>query len=118
IWMAPEGVLQPFLQLLTLEWIVLYGLLSLYSLLNTLELSLGTTRVGRNLPLRGVSQSLKLLAAGIALILAVALLIGKSPVILFSGLGAMTAVLLLVFKDPLLGLVAGIQLSANNMLKV
>lgn len=118
IWMAPEGILQPVLQLLTLEWILLYSLLSLYSLLNTLEFSLALTRVGRNLPLRGLSQSLKLLAAGIALILAVALLIGKSPVILFSGLGAMTAVLLLVFKDPLLGLVAGIQLSANNMLRV
>src|SRR5690606_406415 len=48
----------------------------------------------------------------------IALLVGKSPLILFSGLGAMAAVLLLVFKDPLLGLVAGIQLSANNMLRV
>jgi miniconductance mechanosensitive channel len=48
----------------------------------------------------------------------VSLLIGKSPLLLFSGLGAMTAVLLLVFKDPILGFVAGIQLSANNMLMV
>src|SRR5690606_40333026 len=66
----------------------------------------------------GLAQSIKLVAGMVALILAVALLVGKSPVILFSGLGAMTAVLLLVFKDPLLGLVAGIQLSANNMLRI
>jgi miniconductance mechanosensitive channel len=51
-------------------------------------------------------------------LLIVSTLIGKSPVILLSGLGAMTAVLMLVFKDPILGLVAGIQLSANNMLAV
>jgi miniconductance mechanosensitive channel len=42
----------------------------------------------------------------------------KSPLILLSGLGALSAVMLLVFKDPILGLVAGIQLSANNMLAV
>ena len=41
-----------------------------------------------------------------------------SPLILLSGLGALSAVMLLVFKDAILGLVAGIQLSANNMLAV
>ncbi len=46
------------------------------------------------------------------------ILIGKSPVILLSGLGAMTAVFMLVFKDPILGLVAGIKLSAYKMLSV
>ncbi|MEQ4794472.1 mechanosensitive ion channel domain-containing protein, partial [Klebsiella variicola subsp. variicola] len=48
----------------------------------------------------------------------ISLLIGKSPLILLSGLGAMTAVLMLVFKDPIMGLVAGIQLSANNMISL
>jgi miniconductance mechanosensitive channel len=42
----------------------------------------------------------------------------KSPLLLLSGLGAISAILLLVFKDPILGLVAGIQLSANNMLSI
>lgn len=70
------------------------------------------------LPIRGIFQGIKLMAAIVAVILAAALLVGKSPVILFSGLGAMTAVLLLIFKDPILGLVTGIQLSANDMLRV
>lgn len=48
----------------------------------------------------------------------IALLIGKSPLILLSGLGAMTAIMMLVFKDPIMGLVAGIQLSANNMVNI
>lgn len=118
IWMESEGVFQPLLQVLALQWIILFAVLSLYSVLATLELVVGTTAVGRNLPLRGLTQSVKLLSAGVAVIVGISLLIGKSPLILFSGLGAMTAVLLLVFKDPLLGLVAGIQLSANNMLRV
>jgi len=63
-------------------------------------------------------QGLKLVAAFIMAIFAISLLIGKSPVILFSGLGAMSAVLMLMFKDSIMGLVAGIQLSANNMLAV
>src|SRR5690606_35157062 len=52
------------------------------------------------------------------LILVIALLIGKSPLLLFSGLGALSAVLLLIFKDTIMGLVAGIQWSANKMVAV
>jgi miniconductance mechanosensitive channel len=118
IWLDADAVVRPFIQVLTLEWILLYAFLSIYSLITAIELAASRTTVGQSLPLRGLAQSFKLLAAGIALILGLSLLIGKSPLILFSGLGAMTAVLLLVFKDPLLGLVAGVQLSANNMLKV
>ncbi len=43
---------------------------------------------------------------------------GRSPLYFFSGLGAITAVLLLVFKDAILGFVAGIQISVNNMVQV
>lgn len=118
IWFDADGLIQPVLLVVALEWMLIYGLLSLFSALSTLEIALSETRTAKELPLRGILQGLKLFAAVIALILGISLLIGKSPVILFSGLGAMTAVLLLVFKDPLLGLVAGIQLSANDMLKV
>jgi len=118
IWFDADGLIQPVLLVFALEWMLVYGLLSLYAALNTLEIVLAPTKAGQEVPLRGILQGLKLFAAVVALILGIALLIGKSPVILFSGLGAMTAVMLLVFKDPLLGLVAGIQLSANDMLKV
>ena len=50
-------------------------------------------------------------------ILIISILIGKSPTTLFAGLGASAAILMLVFKDTLLGFVAGIQLSANDMLR-
>lgn len=118
IWMEPDSVALPFVEIITHLWILLYALLSLFSLLDTLrEFSLHSAR-GKQLPLGGIFQGIKLVTSIIALILVIALLIGKSPLLLFSGLGAMTAVLLLVFKDPLLGFVAGIQLSANKMLQV
>ena len=71
-----------------------------------------------NRPIKGLLQTGQVLLACVTLILAVAIFIDKSPVILLTGLGASAAVLMLVFKDSILGLVAGVQLSLNNMLKV
>ncbi|CAM5211742.1 mechanosensitive ion channel [Oligella ureolytica] len=70
------------------------------------------------LPLQGFQQSLKLVLMVIIIILIISVLMGQSPGIVISGFGAMTAVLMLVFQAPIMGFVAGIQLSANNMLKV
>ena len=72
----------------------------------------------RELPVKSVFQVLKLGIWFLAIMLALSLVLGKSPLTLFAGLGAMTAVLMLVFKDPILGFVAGIQLSSNNMVSV
>jgi len=107
-----------FIEVVTHLWIILFALLGLFSLLDAIEEISRSSGPAMRLPLRGIFQSLKLVATTVALIFAIAFLIGKSPLILFSGLGAMTAVVLLIFKDPILGLVAGVQLSANNMLAV
>lgn len=112
---APE---LPVFEMVTHLWVLLFGLLAFFSLLDTLEDVAATTEAGRRFPLRGLFQSFKLIGAIVVLIFSISLLIGKSPLILFSGLGAMTAILLLIFKDPILGLVAGIQLSANKMLRL
>ena len=60
----------------------------------------------------------KLIAYFVGIIVIISLVIGESPLKLFAGLGAMTAVLMLIFKDPILGFVAGIQLSSNNMVGI
>ncbi|NTX84263.1 mechanosensitive ion channel family protein [Citrobacter youngae] len=95
-------------------WIMMYALLSLFSLLDVILNLSQKLPAASQLPLKGIFQGIKLIAA----ILVGILMIGQSPAILISGLGAMAAVLMLVFKDPILGLVAGIQLSANDMLKL
>ncbi len=99
-------------------WIMMYALLSLFSLLDVILNLSQKLPAASQLPLKGIFQGIKLIAAILVGILMISLLIGQSPAILISGLGAMAAVLMLVFKDPILGLVAGIQLSANDMLKL
>ena len=69
-------------------------------------------------PLDGLLQIVQVVIALVAGILIVAILIERSPTGLLTGLGASAAVISFIFKDTLLGLVAGVQLSANNMLKV
>ena len=69
-------------------------------------------------PLDGLLQIVQVIIAIVAVILIVAILIDRSPSGLLTGLGASAAVISFIFKDTLLGLVAGVQLSANNMLKV
>ena len=64
-------------------------------------------QVNKNRPIKGFMQVLQVLL----------FFIGKSPASLFAGLGASAAILMLVFKDTILGFVAGIQLSANDMLR-
>ena len=69
-------------------------------------------------PIKGLLQTCQVILICIGVILVVAVLLGKSPAMLLTGLGASAAVLMLIFQNSILGLVAGVQLSANNMLKV
>ena len=69
-------------------------------------------------PIKGYLQVLKILVYLVSTILVIAALIDKSPVILLSGLGAMAAVLMLVFQDTLLSLVASVQVSSADMVRV
>lgn len=70
------------------------------------------------LPAKSLIQAIKLLLYSIGFIFILATILGKSPAVFLSGIGALTAVLLLVFKEPILGLVAGIQLSTNDLVRV
>jgi len=69
-------------------------------------------------PVRIITQVAKILIIVVIGIIILSLLIDKSPTFFIGGLGAMAAVLMLIFKDPILGLVAGIQLSANKTIRV
>ena len=72
----------------------------------------------KNLPLKGIMDTIIGVFWVTAIIICVSVLVNKSPVALLTGLGAFAAVLMLVFKDSILGLVAGLQLSQNDMLRV
>lgn len=76
-----------------------------------------TTPYAASRSIKGYIQLIMILVYFVAAIFIIAFIFKKSPLGLMTGLTAFAAVLLLVFKDPILGLVASIQLSANNMLK-
>jgi len=69
-------------------------------------------------PIKGFLQVANIIAHLVAAILIIAALLDRSPVVLFSGLGAMTAILMLVFRDSILSLVAGVQLTTNDLVRV
>lgn len=69
-------------------------------------------------PIKGLLQVVNIFNYSIGGILILSILIDKSPGYFLTGIGAIAAILLIVFKDTLLGLVAGVQLSANNMVKI
>ncbi|MDE6283975.1 MAG: mechanosensitive ion channel family protein, partial [Muribaculaceae bacterium] len=72
----------------------------------------------KNLPLKGILNVGKGIVWIIITIIAISILVDKSPMALLAGLGAFAAALMLIFKDSILGFVAGIQLSNNDMLRV
>lgn len=128
---APAIVIQALSPILLGEWpsliefartgVVVYligvGLLVVDAALNVLLSTYNRLEKGKQMPIKGIVQAFKLVALLVGLVFMTAVILGKSPLILMSGLGALTAVLLLVFKDAILGFVAGIQLSVNNMVQ-
>lgn len=77
-----------------------------------------TTDKNKKHPLKGLVQALQVILYFVGGIIIVAVLIDKSPTVLLTGLGASAAVLMLIFKDSILGFVAGVQLSQNNMVRI
>ena len=98
--------------------IVLVIALSISAFLNAINEIYSGLEVYRSRPIKGYVQLLKLVLGVVATAVIVATLFDKSPLIFLSGLGAMTAVIILVFKDTILSLVASVQLTTNDMIRV
>ena len=77
-----------------------------------------TYEIARRFPIQVYVQVVRILLVAASLIVAISIVTGQSPVLLLSGLGAMTAILLLISKDSIQGLVAGVQLVSNDMVRV
>ena len=102
-------------QRVCLVYMLLVTVLAADGVLSALAEILHLAKFSRDLPVKTIVQVLKLLLYSVAAIVLISLVIGQSLNLLLGGLGAMTAVLMLIFRDPILGLVAGVQLSANQM---
>ena len=118
LWLSSQSALLMLIETIIRMCILIFATLTFFSMLDAfLEIFRRKPNM-RHFPLRGLIQGIKLVSSFLIGLMIISILMGKSPLILLSGLGAVSAVMMLVFKDPILGFVAGIQLSANNMLAV
>ncbi len=101
----------------TYIYIVGAWLFVISSLLNALHDMYMTLEVSKTRPIKGYVQLAKIVIYVLGGIVIISILIDKNPLNLLVGMGASAAILMLVFKDTILGLVASVQVSANNMVK-
>ena len=99
-------------------YMILVIILTLTAVLSAANHVYESRPIARDRPIKGFVQLAQIATYILGAILVIAALIDRSPVILLSGLGAMTAVLLIVFKDTLLSLVASLQLTGQDMIRV
>ncbi len=118
IWTKADSFLFDIVETFSSIWILVFGLLALYSIIDRMFKTLYKKTGASFFALNGVLQSIKLLLALVVIIYIVSILMEKSPIAILSGLGAMSAVLMLVFKDTILGFTAGLQISSTNIVKV
>ena len=98
-------------------YIIIISLLVANSFINSLHDIYLRFPISKDKPIKGYVQVLKLFLYLATAIVVISYLSGTKPYTLLAGLGALAAVILLIFKDTILGLVASIQISANDMLK-
>lgn len=101
-----------------IAYLIIVLLTVVNSLLNAITDIYETFDISKYRPIKGYVQVVKIIVITLGVILVIASLMGESPLILLSGIGALSAVFLLVFRDSLLGLVAGVQLTSNDMVRV
>lgn len=110
-------VMRPLSQCLYILTVMLFAS-TLSSAITWINALAGSRARGQAFASKTISQTAKILLWFTAAIIVISALMGKSPTFVLSGLGALTAVLMLIFRDSILGLVAGIQISQNDMVRV
>ena len=111
-------VFQIFLERISKAGIVWFTVLAASALLSAVNDIYVTASNALNKPIKGYLQIVKIFFFIIGSIVVLGIVMGKSPWIFVSGLGAMTAILLLIFKDTILSLIASLQISFNDLIKI
>ncbi len=99
-------------------YMVLMVTMSLSALLSAGSAIYSRLPVAKERPLKGFVQLVQIAVWVFGAVMIIAAVLDRSPLLLLSGLGAMTAILLLVFRDTILSLVASVQLTAQDMVRV
>lgn len=124
LWHSVGFVLRFYPTLMTIThkaltiYMIIVVLLAINAFLKALNDIYQTLPASKGRSIKGYIQLAQIIFFSLCIILVISILSGTAPKVLLTGLGALAAVLMLVFKDTILGLVAGIQLSANDMLRI
>ena len=113
----PEGVVQ-LMRNVAMGYMVLMLTLALTAALSAANTIYSASPVAKDRPIKGFLQLVQIVVWVFGGVMIIAAVLDKSPLLLLSGFGAMTAILLLVFKDTILSLVASVQLTAQDMVRV
>lgn len=108
----------PIVIKLTDIYLIIVALKIIIAVVKVAEFAFSSLPAFQNKPLTSYFQLLRILFYIATAILLFSILLGKSPVYFLSAFGAMTAILLLIFKDTILGLVASVQMSTNDMVRI
>lgn len=107
-----------YLERLSKAMIIIVIIVLIFRLLNVLKVIISRLESFKDKPLDSYFQLTKIIIGIILGILILSILAKTSITVFFGAFGAMTAVVLLVFRDTILGFIASIQLSANDMIRV
>jgi len=113
----PDGVVQ-LMRNVAMGYMVLMLTLAITAMLSAANTIYSTSPVAKDRPLKGFVQLVQIVVWVFGGVMIIAAVLDRSPLLLLSGFGAMTAILLLVFKDTILSLVASVQLTAQDMVRV
>lgn len=118
-WFAPSfPVGQAFIVRATHSFIIFCVVLAFDKFLNVVNDIYRRFEISKTKPIKGYLQIVKIFVYIIAFVIIISVLLDRSPLLLLGGIGAATAVLLLIFQNTILGFVAGIQLTENDMIRL
>lgn len=112
-----DNTFQTTIHILTAFYIIAIAVYAVNTFLDNLFNAFYRREQFKPFAVKGIFQMVKLIIMGIGIIIALSILVGKTPIAILTALGASAAILMLVFKDTIMGLVASVQLTANSMLQ-
>lgn len=112
----PEAV--KVIQTFAYLYMVIAGILAFDAVINGFHAIYNTLPVSKDRSIKGLIQVIKIFTYVLGTGIVLSILLKKDLTTFFAGMGAMAAVIMLIFKDSILGFVAGIQLSTNDMVRL
>lgn len=108
----------PLVLKLTDIYLVIVGMTIFFACLKVGEYAVGSHPAFKEKPITSYFQLIRILLYIVIVILVLSIILERSPFYFLSAFGALSAIVLLIFKDTILGLVASVQMSSYNMVRV